>query len=103
MQYQPRGGHRTTERGSAFAMTLAFSAIVGGLIVALISLSVLQSRSTRYEMDRTAALSIAEGVTEIVKAEMQRYVANENEDPLEEGETEFGGVTVPWTATPLSA
>lgn len=100
MQQLPRGGYRFRERGSAFAMALAFSAIVGGMIIALISLSVLQSRTTRYELERTGALSIAEGVTNLAKKQMLSEVANFL-PPSESDTSVVGGVEVAWTATPV--
>jgi hypothetical protein len=85
---------------------LAFSAIVGGMIIALISLSVLQSRTTRYELERTGALSIAEGVTDIAKAFILQDVANSSlfdgvpEESWEETAS-IAGVEVDWTAYPI--
>jgi len=72
----PERGSRHTERGSVMAMALAFSAVVGSMIVAAISVAIVLNRSTETKVDQTGALAIAEGVAERAQKQMLDDVAN---------------------------
>ena len=97
MKNTPEGGSRQNERGSVLALALAFSAIVGSLIVASVTVAMLQSRSVQYAVNRTGALSMAEGITESAKKQMLQDAANFLE-PSTSGTFDLGGQTHPWSS-----
>ena len=96
----PERGSRHTERGSVMAMALAFSAVVGSMIVAAISVAIILNRSTETKLDQTGALAIAEGVAERAQKQMLEDVANFT-PPTTEGDFQIGGQDVRWYANPI--
>ena len=100
MKTTPEGGSRANERGSVLALALAFSAIVGSLIVASITVAMLQSRSVEFAVNSTGALSMAEGITELAKKQMLQELADFKE-PSTAGNFNLGGRSHPWTAAPI--
>ena len=100
MKTMPRGGNRERQRGSVLALALAFSAVVGALIVATITVAILQNRTTQYAVNKTGAVALAEGITEIAKKQMLEEVAN-FQPPSASGTFDLGGQTHAWTSTPI--
>ncbi len=99
MNTTERGSSRR-ERGSVLAMSLAFSVIIGTLIVGAITIAILQSRATQYAVNRTDALALVEGATETAQKQMLEEVAN-FQPPSTSGTATIGGQAIPWTATPI--
>lgn len=81
-------------------LVLAFTAIVGTLLVGAVSTSVLQSRTMRHNLDALEAQGFAEGATDVAQKHIIDAIASYEVPPLS-GTYHLGGRQVDWTATPL--
>lgn len=87
MSAQPPPDRR---RGSVLLLGLVISVALIFTLAAALSTTHSLGRSVQYEIDRTAALAIADGVTEAAQKRMLDDVANFREPALT-GEVELGG------------
>ena len=98
----PAAQLRPNERGTVLIMALAFSVIVGTLLVGTLTTTILQAKTMRHELDMTLAIGLTEAAMEIAQKEMIDEVSNFQPPPTA-GVAIVGGRRVSWTATTLGA
>jgi hypothetical protein len=88
------------ERGTVLALVLVLTVLIGTLLVASISTTMLQARTLRYATDSLEAQGLAEGATEVAQKELIDTVASFGTPPTS-GYVTIGDDKVLWTATPI--
>ena len=91
---------RGRESGAVLIMALAFSIIVGTLLVGTLTTTILQAKTMRHELDATYAQGLAEGAIELAQKQMVDGAAN-FEDPPTSGTVTIDSRSINWTATQL--
>jgi hypothetical protein len=90
------------ERGSVLLLGLIVSILILFTTVAAVSTTLTLGKEAKYKIDRTRALSLAEGVTETAQKRILDQVSN-FETPTLSGTVDLGGSTYPYTITPIGA
>jgi hypothetical protein len=92
----------TGERGSILLLTIVVAMIILLTLAAAVSTAQTTSRNTQHALDRTAALSIAEGTTEAAQKNMLNEVANFIPPSLS-GSVTIAGESHPYTIFPVGS
>ncbi len=88
--------------GTILVLTMVISLIIVLTLAAAVSTATTTGKNTQWELDRTAALSFAEGTTEAAQKRMLEDVANFI-PPTLSGTVALGGYDHPFTIVPIGA
>jgi hypothetical protein len=94
---QPRN---TRREGSVLLLATVLSLVVLLTVVASVNTAASLGKSVQRDFDRTAAMCVAEGVTEIAQRQLLDQVTSFL-PPAPDGTVTLAGVAYPYTATPL--
>ena len=100
MEQNSKTSNCQNERGAVMVLVLAFTLIVGTLIVGAVMTANLQAKTMRANTDSLVAVGLAEGASELAQKAMLVAVADFEEPPLR-GTEIIGGETVSWSAKKL--
>jgi len=94
------GARRERERGTVLALVLVLTVLMGTLIAASVTTTILQTRTLNYATDSIEALGLAEGATEVGQKQLIDTVASFGAPPTS-GFVVIGEKKVEWSATPI--
>ncbi|MCZ6795626.1 MAG: hypothetical protein O7J95_18635, partial [Planctomycetota bacterium] len=90
------------KNGSTLLFALVVAVAILLTMAAAISTTLTMSRNTRYEIDRTGALAIAEGVTEVAQKRLLDEISN-FQAPTLSGTVDLGGETYAYEVQAIDA
>ncbi len=93
---------RSSERGTILILTLVVGLMISLAIAGATMTAVTSGKNSQFGLNRTAALALAEGVTETVQKEMLATVANFETFALS-GWVTIDGESYPFTITPIGS